>query len=247
MTIDGGILLASARENAGMLRDAAAKAGADARVATCPKWAIKDLLTHIGMVHRWVHGMVSSRSQEFMPFPKQAEGDDDQLAWFDSGVEQLLEALASLQPGETIWNFLAGAPGPGEWWIRRIAHEMAIHRADAESAVGPISPVAPPELAADGIDELFDLLPVRHARSDGMKALEGNYHFHCTDVPGEWVVDFAGGELVVRREHAKCAVAVRGPASALLLFAYNRIPAQDGIEVLGDTALMDAWTATVRF
>ncbi len=247
MTIDGGILLASARENARMLRDAAAKAGPDARVATCPEWAVKDLVRHIGMVHRWVYGMVSSRSQEFMPFPKEAEGADDQLAWFEAGVDQLLDALAGLQPGEKVWTFLAGGPGPAEWWPRRMAHELAIHRADAESAIGPISPVVPPELAADGIDELFDLLPVRHARSDDMKALEGNYHFHCTDVPGEWVVDFAGGEVAVRREHAKCAVAVRGPASELLLFTYNRIPTQDGVEVLGDTELMDAWNSTVRF
>lgn len=247
MTIDGGLLLDSARENARMLRDAAAKAGPEARVATCPDWAVQDLLTHIGMVHRWVYSMVSTRSQEFMPFPKEAEGADDQLAWFDAGAEQLLEALAGLQPDEKIWTFLAGAPAPAEWWIRRMAHELAIHRADAESALGPISPVTPPEVAADGIDELFDLLPVRHARSDAMQALTGNYHFHCTDVPGEWVVDFAGGRVDVRREHAKCAVAVRGPASALLLYAYNRIPAGDGIEILGDTALMDSWKSVVRF
>jgi uncharacterized protein (TIGR03083 family) len=247
MTIDGGLLLESARENARMLRDAAAKAGPEARVATCPDWSVEDLLVHIGSVHRWVHQLVGTRSQEFVKFPKQAEETADRLGWFDEGVDQLLDTLAGLQPGETVWVFQHGAPAPGEWWIRRMAHEMAIHRADAESALGPISPITPPELAADGIDELFDLLPVRHARNEAMQALGGNYHFHCTDVPGEWVVDFAGGQVAVSREHAKCAVAVRGPASDLLLFTYNRAPAGNGVEILGDTALMDSWTSTVRF
>jgi hypothetical protein len=50
----------------------------------------------------------------------------------------------------------------------------------------------------------------------------------------------------VRREHAKADVAVRGPASALELFLYNR-RGPDGLEVFGDEAKAAAWTEKVRF
>ncbi|HEU0237988.1 MAG TPA: maleylpyruvate isomerase N-terminal domain-containing protein, partial [Micromonosporaceae bacterium] len=35
------------------LREAAAKAGPDAPVPTCPAWDVTKLVTHQGMVHRW--------------------------------------------------------------------------------------------------------------------------------------------------------------------------------------------------
>jgi predicted lipid carrier protein YhbT len=44
----------------------------------------------------------------------------------------------------------------------------------------------------------------------------------------------------VRREHAKGDVAVRAPASDLLLFLWGRIP-PDRLEVMGDTALLPRW------
>ena len=52
-------------------------------------------------------------------------------------------------------------------------------------------------------------------------------HVHSTDADGEWLVDFDNG-LAVTREHAKGDVAVRGPASDLMLVLYGRVPARDG-------------------
>src|SRR6204780_1534249 len=46
------------------------------------------------------------------------------------------------------------APSPLAFWARRQAHEPAIHRADAESAAGDVTPF-PAVFAADGIDELL--------------------------------------------------------------------------------------------
>jgi hypothetical protein len=36
-----------------LLADAAARAGMDARVPTCPEWVVRDLVRHQGDVHRW--------------------------------------------------------------------------------------------------------------------------------------------------------------------------------------------------
>ena len=49
---------------------------------------------------------------------------------------------------------------------------------------------------------------------------------------------FEPERVVVTREHAKGDVAVRGPASDLLLFLWHRIPA-DRLDVVGDAALLE--------
>jgi hypothetical protein len=105
--------------------------------------------------------------------------------------------------------------------------------------------VDPPELAVDGIDEYFDVLLRRVAERGGLGDFAGTFHFHATDVPGEWQVEIGHGRLELRREHAKSPVAARGSASDLELFLYNRRSA-DGLQVFGDTALLDAWREAVR-
>ena len=45
--------LAALASSAAALRAAAASAGLDAKVPTCPGWDVRKLVTHQGMVHRW--------------------------------------------------------------------------------------------------------------------------------------------------------------------------------------------------
>lgn len=223
-------------------------AGYDARVPTCPEWTVTNLVEHQSGVHRWVTMLFETRAQS-MPnredVPRPPEGTD-WLEWFEAGVPGLLAVLETAGPDNPIWNWLEGGPADSGFWPRRMAHEIVIHRADAESAAGWDSVVEPPELAADGIDEFLDFVePRRRYAKDGL-GLEGTFHFHATDTPGEWLVEITPEAATVRREHAKAPVAVRGPAGALELFLYNRGPA-DGLEILGDAGLMDAWRDKIRF
>jgi len=147
-----------------------------------------------------------------------------------------------------------GTHGPHTvgWWRRRQALETAVHRWDAEAATGDPSPV-PTGLAVDGIDEyLFDFLPRIYARrpagsGPGELPHSGTLHLHATDaedIPGggEWFVEFEGDYPSVRREHAKADTALRGPASGLYLWLWNRqTPAGAGLEVLGSAGVVGAW------
>jgi uncharacterized protein (TIGR03083 family) len=192
--------------------------------------------------------MVESRSEEFI-HPKTlgepGEGEDP-VDWLESGAERALAVLGATDPEAPVWNWFDGGPAPARFWFRRMAHETAIHRADAESAAGRLSPVEPAELASDGIDEFLFFLPAR-SKNDGPAPLTGSYHFHTTDVPGEWVVEFgAAGAPAIRREHAKADVAIRGAASDLELFLYNRGGAE-GLTVFGDEAMVTAWSDQIRF
>ena len=48
-------------------------------------------------------------------------------------------------------------------------------------------------------------------------------HFHCTDRDVEWLAVLTHDGIVLRPEHAKGDVAVRGTANAVLLAVWNRI------------------------
>ena len=99
-------------------------------------------------------------------------------------------------------------------------------------------------LAADGIDEFLTVLaPYRFASEDGID-LGGSLHLHCTDVDGEWTIHTDDGVYRVDRGHAKGDVAVRGPASQLLLVVFQRLgPDADGVEVFGAPEILDRWLA----
>ena len=119
-----------------------------------------------------------------------------------------------------------------------------MHRIDAQLALGTVVPIDP-ALAADGIDELLWLLP----RRPWAGPITGNgetVHLHCTDIAGEWMVEFAPDGLRVERVHAKGALAVRGSASDLLLWCSGRAGA-DSLDVFGDAALLTTFRRATTF
>ena len=52
------------RADGAALADAASAAGLHARVPSCPRWSVADLLGHIGRIHRWVAQLVGTRAVE---------------------------------------------------------------------------------------------------------------------------------------------------------------------------------------
>jgi uncharacterized protein (TIGR03083 family) len=245
--MDPGEHLAAIRsEGASLL--ATATGHLDQPVPTCPEWDVAALVTHLGRVYGWVVGILASNGEQFTGKRPDPPGGRAELPeWFAALHSQLIAALSARAPDAPAWVFSPSVPHQARWWYRRQALETAVHRVDAESAVGKITAVEP-VLAADGIDEfLMQFLPGIVQRSNGGR-LRGTLHVHCTDTPGEWWLDFDAEGLAPRREHAKGDTAVRGPASGLFLWLMNRQSAGEaGIEVLGDGAVVEAWPAAVCF
>jgi hypothetical protein len=134
-----------------------------------------------------------------------------------------------------------------------MAHETAVHRADGQIAVGT-RPEIDPVVAADGIAEWLGFLPDGQAGDQaGHPALvpEGKVvHFHATDAEtdGEWLISGVPGGVTVAAGHGKGDLALRGPASAILLVLLRRLPPGDpAVEVIGDRSLLDAWLAATPF
>jgi uncharacterized protein (TIGR03083 family) len=156
---------------------------------------------------------------------------------YEETTARLGAALWALEPAEPVSSWWKADQTAG-FWQRRMAHETAVHRWDAQLAHGSPEPVDA-DLASDGIDENFEVMvPSRRRWAEHPRQGSGEtYHFHRADGPGEWLVRFTPEGPVVTREHAKGDAAVRGTASDLFLFLWRRLPA-DRLEVFGDPDLL---------
>jgi uncharacterized protein (TIGR03083 family) len=225
------------------LADAAAEAGTDAKVLTCPGWAVRDLLRHTGAVHRWATSFVAEGRTGFHPVQEPPELDDEALReWFRVGHRRLVDTLAGASADVRCWQFLPGST-PLAFWARRQAHETAVHRVDAESARGrdleEIGKEFTAEFAADGIDELLRGFHARDrsgVRSEAPRTLR----VRATDTSDAvWSVRVSSEPPVTLRGAdgpADCEVS--GPAALLYLSLWNRLPLPP---VTGDTALATLW------
>lgn len=214
----------------------------DAPVPTCPGWDLAALAGHLGGVHRWATHIVRTGERPERGAVDLESGRDAGLgAWLLDGAETLATTLESTDPDAPVWNPF-GAPEVAALWPRRQAHETMVHRLDAELAVG--SPTAlPAELASDGIDELFEVMIPGNVARGAVTLPSESLHVHCTDVHGEWLLENDAGRLSMRREHAKGAAAVRGPAESLLLVFWRRMALDHpSVEVLGDADAAQRWS-----
>ena len=238
--------IASLRSDGHALTAAARSVDIDTPIAQCPGWTMGRLVGHTGKVLQRTElcvrlGLDAPPADDLAPkLPR----DSSLFDVFDDLVDQLAETLAAADPTGPSWNF-TGTDQTNAFWVRRMAHEVEIHRWDAQSATGSTPDGFDPSHAVDGIDELLTvLIPVRSAIEN--PALDGSFHLHCTDAAGEWLTVFTKGEPTTSREHAKGDIAVRGPATSLYLWAWNRLPASDGdIEVIGDDSLLEGWASIV--
>ena len=226
-------------------------------VPTCPDWTLRQLATHVGRAQRWAAQIVSTRSAEFIPFRQVPDGkfpDDPALhaAWLRAGATRIIGAVREAD-GDPVWAF--NTLRPADFWARRMAHETAVHRADAEIATGREVSFEP-DIAADAIDEWLGFMsglapgdadPRLDALPDGAVL-----HVHATDEgldgAGEWLVRREGSQVTVQPGHGRGDVALRGPASRLLLVLLRRVPPDDPqVQVLGDPALLASWLAATPF
>jgi uncharacterized protein (TIGR03083 family) len=229
--------------DAAALVDAAESAGLEARVPSCPDWDVSDLLEHIGQVHRWAaaNSMRDADAEFWSSREIDAPAPPARAAWVREGATEVVAAL-DRDPDTPAWTF-GDFPSLVGFWQRRQAHETTMHRVDAQLAAGSVDAIAP-TIAADGIDELLWLLPLRAwVKPDPSRS--GTAHLHCTDVEGEWLLEFTPEGMRTERVHAKGDVAVRGTASDLLLWCGGR-GSVEALEVFGDDArlrmLRDALT-----
>ena len=250
------------RDEGGRLATSAAVLDLDTAVPACPRWTIRDLLRHIGYVHRWAARYVAGQHTQELPrldeavILRQDIPDDGLLDWFRAGHADLVQALDAAGPGLDCWTFLPGAVSPLAFWARRQAHETTVHRVDVQLAAagtvlpGHLDPV-PAELAADGVDELLMGFARRNAKrgplADPPRSLfvqADSYRWTArmgterAEVGQDWTDPAAGP--------GDCTVA--GPATEVYLLLWNRRDPADlpGLDLAGDPETLRHWRRGVR-
>ncbi|MEV6983326.1 maleylpyruvate isomerase family mycothiol-dependent enzyme [Sphaerisporangium sp. NPDC051017] len=229
------------------LAEAARNAGPDAPVPTCPGWTMTKLVKHVGIIQRWAEHIVRERVQRRISprevpvtLPGDADGYPD---WLAAGARTLAATLRAAEPGDAVWTWAPG--GNARFWARRMLHEAAVHRADAEIAHGG-EPRFDADVATDGVDELLANLAGAPGVLERLAALDDagrTLHLHATDAEGgEWMITLSSEGFTWTHGHGKGDVAVRGAAGDLLLLVYGRLaPAGGRFEIFGDRDLLTRW------
>ncbi len=224
----------------------------DAGVPSCPEFDLDGLGTHLGQVCGfWIHALADADGRA-KPEMLACNDPSARAEWLADRGRLLVVALRRTTAASPCWTWNPDDQTAG-FVARRVAHEFTIHRVDAELAVGPADPIDA-TIAADGIDELFELAGVspRGAVPEGDEATAGDavdgdtsaqtVHLHGTDAEGEWFVRIGADSLQVTHEHAKGDVAVRASLSDLELLLYGR-PTSGEVEMFGDESLVEVLQA----
>jgi uncharacterized protein (TIGR03083 family) len=259
--------IACLRSEGELLAEAAERSPLTAPVPGCPGWRLRDLLAHLGFVHRWATRYVAEGRTEATSEPGEEEiirlapADESLLGWFRAGHARLVSVLAAADPATRCWTFMP-APSPLAFWARRQAHETAIHRVDAQLAAAAAVPGAVPGagldpfaagLAADGVDELL----TGFGRDPGsfcdepavlvIRAEDGARGADWTVVMGQPQAGVSRGLDPAARAAAAGVTGpapayceVTGPAPVLYLMLWNRGTAA-AIDVRGDDGVLAAW------
>jgi uncharacterized protein (TIGR03083 family) len=255
--VELGELVAALEHEGAAFACAAEKAGLDASVPTCPEWTVRELVRHIGYVHRWAATYVREQrvtvlddEEEEAAVGRLPDDDAELLPWFREGHAALVATLRAAPADLECWHFLR-APTPLLFWARRQAHEIAVHRSDAESAAGdtPVTGVPAP-FAVDGIDELLLGFYMRRGgrlRADSPCSLR----VEAVDRPdAAWLVRIGpdGAQIARSPAESNADCVLRGSASDLYLALWNR-RGTDDLDVHGDRSVLDLWRerATVRW
>jgi uncharacterized protein (TIGR03083 family) len=212
-----------------------AGSGLATRVPWVPAWSARDLVVHLGTVHRWATSIVTAGHADGPPpDPAERPADGELLDWYAAGLATLVMTLRTTPPDAPAWHMSPAAPKVAAEWARRQAHELAVHRMDLEAAAGvPHAPVDP-DLAEDGVDELLSVVVPRWAQTEPLRSAEALVSVRATDTGREWEVRVARGAVTVAVERTGRAGAhLEGRATELLLRLWGR-PAD--VRVTGDPA-----------
>ncbi|MBB5154606.1 maleylpyruvate isomerase family mycothiol-dependent enzyme [Saccharopolyspora phatthalungensis] len=231
------------QDQAAAFRTAVIQAGPNAEVSTCPGWDVRKLVQHLARVYAAVNRALALEPGSERPQPPRPPADfDDALTWWDDQLAKVLEALSTSDPERPVWSFVPG--GTARSWARRMAHETAIHRLDAEHALAGLGPdhvhelIFDPALAADGIDEMLTvLLPAASGWAERQSA--GKVLYHTPDAGRAWLVEYRPGLPPLAGSPSDAALEVDATVAGTADAVYRRVWGRPSTALItGDAALV---------
>lgn len=208
----------------------------DLPVPTCPGWTVAHLVVHLGHVQSWWNAAIRAGGANPEPVDRSLPGSPGEvLGWWRQRSAEFLNTLHALPPDARCWC----------WWNAeqqdtvaaaawRQAHEIVIHRWDAERALGEPNPIDP-DVAEDGIDEFC----ARMLPADGWRGPVGTLRLSSSDTGRVWTFAQVHGRRLPFPEDTATG-SITGTAEELDLLLWGRITLHD-VAVSGDTELATAF------
>ncbi|KUN39796.1 hypothetical protein AQJ30_09040 [Streptomyces longwoodensis] len=214
----------------------------DAAVPSCPGWTVYDLIAHVAGVYRWHRQHLQRRTASTPRHERpQVPAHMPVLTWWQREFTAMEQELDAVSPTEPAWNW-AGRPPVALFWHRRMAHETALHRWDAENALG-VRHSVDSTLWTDGVTEVLDtFLP--GGRNAGIAGPTGTVALTATDTGAHWRIAVReSGVLLAPRADVPGAgpapdCTAEGTTEDLLLVLWGRATAADRLRVQGDATLL---------
>ncbi|KUJ41281.1 hypothetical protein ACZ90_68080 [Streptomyces albus subsp. albus] len=242
----------------------AAEADGAPLVPSCPGWSVADLTAHLGGVHRFVARIVGERADgppdvtdlslfrlpadlTDWPLPERAPHrgplPDRLIDWFADGAAELEAAFRGAPADTAVWSW--SAERTVGFWLRVQSIEAAVHRWDAQNAVGTPCPIDA-GLAHDAVRRHFEVLvPAWRTGSQAPPGAGERYRFRQTDGSGDWRVRFLGEQVLLTEEDEPGGppsdVELAGTASDLMLFLWRRVPADRLVRATGNREVLDRY------
>lgn len=234
-----------------------ARAGLDAPVPSCGEWTMGDLAFHLFEVqHFWSHTIEHRPAgPEIYDRPEPLTGEHD-IA-LRRGVDRLAAALRAADPAEHAWSW--SSDHTVGFSVRRQIHEALVHRIDGDLATGQPLPVVEPALAADGVDEMVDVMLTGIPEWATFVPTIQVAQLHTTDTGDRWTVSLGhisgtSAETGVSYDGLPAAdrvaddvpvdVTIEGRSLDVLLWLWGRF-SSDRLSVIGEADVVDALRATV--
>lgn len=195
-------------------------------VPSCPGWTTRDLIVHLGSIHRWAAAtLLSAERQAHEPTPliQGTLGD-----WYAGCAAALLTAIDAVAPDEPVPNF-ARINETASFWARRQLHETTIHAVDLAQALGHAERQwdVEADVAADGVEEVLGVFFPRMTARGQRPDVRSRVRFDPTDRFDSWIIapsSMAAGPPLLKHGNGDADSSLRGTTVELYLALWNRIP-----------------------
>jgi uncharacterized protein (TIGR03083 family) len=143
-------------------------------VPSCPGWDLRALAVHMGEIHRWARLAAVTAAvpdESLIDVPAAGASAEDIGAWLRTGLDALVDDLGRIPGDGPTWHPFT-VPQVAAVWPRRQAHELTIHRWDAEHATDMPTTIDPDQ-AVDHVAEYLEVIVPRVMTRDARVAPVG--------------------------------------------------------------------------
>nr|WP_238350898.1 maleylpyruvate isomerase N-terminal domain-containing protein [Kribbella shirazensis] len=224
-----------------------------AAVPACPGWTVADLALHLGAGQRWAASILLSGTAQKVPDVLRTT--ISWADWYAGTTAALVAAIRAVDPDEPCWNFAPVEQRAG-FWTRRRLHETVIHLVDLVQAgvaageqVDTGLAVVPAAIAADGVDEVFEVFLPRMLARGFAPAVTRQIGVRATDTGHAWTLTPGSQDAVstgigpqIERGEAIGEAVLSGTAADLVRCLWKRLPTSV-LTVEGDAAVAAGFLA----